>query len=494
VKLPLVVGSRATVVTAPENATVVAPPPPVEPVADVGAAVRDALRFPLSGEPLEALATPGGRTTIVVEHPSLPIPGTALDPRRDALAATVEELARLGITTRRQTILVAGGLERRIRTRDAEELVTPMLARSFRGRVQVHDCEDPELVQVGESEGLPLRINRALVESDLVLTVTAAETVLHGGPAALLAAGGAAALRAAGARSLLAAAGSRGWTLEVELERALARRVPVLGLSLSLGTPSPRGFARGYPHDPEAVERLARSRLRPLFGLLPTPVRRRVLHSLPVDLRATAAYAGPPSVAHTEALLTAVEARAGHLGEPLDALCIAVPGTSPHLPRERPNPLLAAYLGLGLALRLWRDSFPLVEGGTVILMHRFHRRFPHPTQQPYREFFRTTRKGVSAGVVDPAPDEPAIAAYRSGQSCHPLLPYVDWDGCQPALERAGAVIVAGCRDAAAARQLGFVPTHGLPAALRMAEGRAGGSARIGFLLAPPYFPISVSPP
>ena len=53
------------------------------------------------------------------------------------------------------------------------------------------------------------------------------------------------------------------------------------------------------------------------------------------------------------------------------------------------------------------------------------------------------------------------------------------------------VLVAGCREAVAARQLGFVPTGGIGAALEMARGRAGRDARIGFLLAPPYFPVRV---
>ena len=48
------------------------------------------------------------------------------------------------------------------------------------------------------------------------------------------------------------------------------------------------------------------------------------------------------------------------------------------------------------------------------------------------------------------------------------------------------------RDAAAARQLGFVPTHGIGAALAMAHGRADRPPRIGYLLSPPYFPIRVS--
>jgi hypothetical protein len=52
------------------------------------------------------------------------------------------------------------------------------------------------------------------------------------------------------------------------------------------------------------------------------------------------------------------------------------------------------------------------------------------------------------------------------------------------------VLIAGCRDATAARQLGFVPTHSLGAALDIARG--SGAQRIGYLLSPPYFPLVVS--
>jgi hypothetical protein len=53
------------------------------------------------------------------------------------------------------------------------------------------------------------------------------------------------------------------------------------------------------------------------------------------------------------------------------------------------------------------------------------------------------------------------------------------------------VIVAECRDASAARQLGFVPAHTTTAALEMAYGRSGSQGRAGFVLAPPYFAIVV---
>jgi hypothetical protein len=498
-KLPLLSGSRVVVVDAPDGSVVLRPPPPGEPVADVGAAVRDALRFPLAGEPLEALAAGAKRATIVVEPPSLPLPAAQFDPRQTALAAASAGLARAGIPPERQTLLLACGLMRRPDTRELERLgvVSPTFARGFDGAVRIHDAEAEDLVDLDAAGNVPLRVNRALLETDLVLTVSAAESVVHGGPAVLLGAAGSVALRAAGAYSLLETGASQGWRLAVELERRLAEQKPVIGVSLVLNQPLYTGAARGYPYDPDALERIARSQLRRGFGLLPGAARDRVMRSFRRDLTASAAFAGPPSVAHAEALLRAVEARSARLDGRLDAICIGIPRTTPHLPRERPNPLLAAYLGLGLALRLWRDHFPVAEGGTVILLNRFTRHFAHPTQQPYRAIFQALRAGPREpeeldAAERAAVDARAVAGYRKGRTCHPLLPFADWAGCAPALGRIGSVLVAGCRDAAAARQLGFVPAHGIGAALEMARGRHGSDARIGFLLSPPYFPLQVS--
>jgi lactate racemase-like protein len=496
-RIPLLAGSRLIVVGAPDDAVVLRPPPPGEAMADVAAGVRDALRFPLSGPPLEELVRGARRVTIVVEQPALPIPSAPRDPRQAAIAATVDELERLGISSGYQTILVAGGLARRASQRELAGLVAPDFARRFHGHVAVHDAEDPKLVEVPVA-GREVRVHPALVETDAVVVVGAAETVLHGGPAALLGATDAETLRAADAYSLLETSASGGWKLAVELEAALARRVSLLGVSLTLNTPVLGGVLQGYPYDSEAVRRIANFPLRGLFGLLPGAVRRGVLRRLPSELSAFAVFAGPPSVAHAEALLRGVESRSADLDERLDAVCIPIPHATPHLPREAPNPALAAYLGLGLALRLWRDSFPLVEGGTAILLSRFRRRFPHPTQSPYRALFQAIRSGGAREPEELAlaeraagADSRALDAYRASRSCHPLLPFTEWSGCQPAIGRLGAVLVAGCRDAHAARQLGFVPTHGVQAALAMARQRTDPPARIGFLLSPPYFPLRV---
>ena len=492
-RIPLLADSRLVVAETGPDDVVLRPPEPPEPLEDVPAAVREALAFPLSGAPLEQLARRDGTATVVIEQPPLPIPAAGPGPRHAAIAAVVDELERLGV--RQTTILVACGLQRRATPREIGLLVPPDFRRRFRGRVIVHDAEADDLTELGQVGNVPLRVNRALVETDLVVTVTAAETVLHGGPAALLQASGRESLRAAGALSLLETSASLGWRLAVELERRLAERVAVTGVSLTLNLPRVSGPFAGYPYDEAAIDRILRSRARLLFQLAPAPARQRFLERLPRELTAAAVYGGTPSVAHAEALLRGTALKGAELDAPLDALVIGIPPTTPFSPRERPNPVSAVYLGLGLALRLWRNRPPLAAGGTAILVHPLPRRFPRPTQTPYRTLFfdpRTARDSAAMADAEHAAvaDETAIAEYRAGRACHPLQPFVEWSACDATSHRLGAVLVAGCRDASSARQLGLVPVGGLGPALEMARGR--GAERIGYLLAPPYFPLVVA--
>ena len=494
--VPLLSGSRVVHIPIGDEDVVLRPPPPPPEGIDVAAAVRDALQFPLAGDPLVRLTRRNARATVVVEPPALPVPGVQVDPRQQALATVLEVLTELGVPDERQTILVAGGLCRRLGQRDLERLLPPPQAREFHGRVVVHDAADPDLVSLPLDDGTEARVHRALVETELVTVVSSGETVLHGGPGSLLATcDGATVRRAAPASSLVQAAGEPAWELALAVERAVGAGVALTGVSLVLDHPRLTGRFRDYPHEPASLAHVSSSPFRRLFSLLPAGMRRRILRDQGRAIAATAAFSGMPSVAHAEALVRSVELRGLPLGEPVDALVVGVPWIGPHLPREPLNPVTAAAMSLGLALRLWRDAFPVRDGGTLVLVHSLTRTFAHGTQAPYRRLFEALLTGgedsVSSSQRAAAEDERALAAYRSGRVCHPLLPYADWAGCGPALSRLGRVIVAGSRDAAAARALGFVPSHSIASALEMAHGVAGGRARVGVLLAPPYAPLVV---
>src|SRR5262245_15207282 len=84
-RIPMLSGPRVVSVPAGADDVLIRPPHPPEQVVDAGAAVRDALRFPLSGDPLESIAPNGGCATVVVEPRGLPVPGAQGDPRAEAL-------------------------------------------------------------------------------------------------------------------------------------------------------------------------------------------------------------------------------------------------------------------------------------------------------------------------------------------------------------------------------------------------------------------------
>jgi Lactate racemase N-terminal domain len=495
-RIPLHSGSRLPLVTLPDDALLLAAPPPLDPLADVGAAVAEAFRYPLAGPSLDAVAPRGGRATIVVQPPSLPLPSAEDDPRREALAAVLDELERHGVERERLTVLVAGGLGRRAGRRELEQLLRPDRARGFRGRIAVHDCEAEDLRPI-TLEGKVHRIHPALVDTDLVVTVGAGETVLHGGATALVDACAAGTSRSSEAVSLLEPALASGWRLAGGLEAVLMRSVPVVGLSLVLDRPRATGLHRGYPWNAEGRRALARSPFRRLLNFAPAAVRRRVLAGISREANAVAVLAGTPTVAHAEALVRGAAVRSVTVPRPLDTIVVPLPWEGLHLPREPLNPITAAALGLGHVLRLWRDRPPLAVGGTVVLLHPFSRVIGHGPQAPYRTLLTALRdesgrrlRGAE-GVA--ARDRRALAAYRSGSAPHPRLPFADWATCREMLGLAGRVIVAGCRDASAARTLGLVPSHNAATALEMAEGLAGGAGLTGVVLGPPYPALVVGP-
>jgi hypothetical protein len=489
VRVPLASGSRLSLVTLPDDAVLLAPPPPLDALVDVGAAVTEALRYPLAGPALHEIAPGGGRATVVVQPPALPLPSVSEDPRRDALAAVLDALAASGVSSDRQTVLVAGGLGRRVGRRELEGLMRRDRARAFRGRIVVHDCEAEDLVRI-ELGGRAHLVHPALLETDIVLTVGAGETALSGGASALLAACGPSTIRAATASSLLEPSASAGWRLAGSLEAELRRRIPLVGLSLVLDRPRLAGRYHGYPWEPAARHAVARSPVRRIVNAAPAVLRRWLVGRASHELGAVAALAGLPSVAHAEALVRGSVVLGTRLERPLDTIVVPLAHTGLGFPREPLNPITAATLGLGHALRLWRDRPPLPEGGTVVLLHPFNRVMGHGPQAPYRTLFAALRDGsrprLRAAEATAARDRRAITAYRAGAAPHPRLPFADWDACATVLERAGAVIVGGCRDAGAARALGLVPSHSAATALAMARGLSGDDGSLGVLLGPPY--------
>ena len=176
--------------------------------------------------------------------------------------------------------------------------------------------------------------------------------------------------------------------------RAREQKVALIGVSLVLDLPRFTGAFSGYPHDVFAGDRVAHSPLRPVFSHLPAFLRRDILARRGRRLAATAAFAGRPSVAHAEALVRGVELRGARIDEPLDTLVVGAPWVGPHVPREPVNPVTAAAVAFGLALRLHRGDLPVRPGGTVILCHPLRRAFAPRQPGAVRGDVQRTSRGA----------------------------------------------------------------------------------------------------
>src|SRR5208283_5456788 len=157
----------------PIGTRVVYAKPPIEGLANPGAAVRYALNHPLDSDPLYAQLSPGMRVTIAVDDISLPLPPmTTPDIRQIVLEIVLDLLDANGVDD--VHIIVANSLHRRMTDAEIKRMVGKKIFDAFHpDRLYNHDAEDPDgMVPLGKTDhNEPVNINRRAVESDLVIYV-----------------------------------------------------------------------------------------------------------------------------------------------------------------------------------------------------------------------------------------------------------------------------------------------------------------------------------
>lgn len=144
----------------------------LQPVADLDAAVRDALEAPLGLPPIRQLVRPGSRVVIAFDDPTV----TSFGPvRRVAIEAILEQLATAGVAESDVLLICANALHRKF-TRDELATITgPDLVRRFGARLFCHDAEDRDnILDLGTTpRGYDVEISRFAAEADLCVYVNA---------------------------------------------------------------------------------------------------------------------------------------------------------------------------------------------------------------------------------------------------------------------------------------------------------------------------------
>jgi nickel-dependent lactate racemase len=145
-----------------ENLLAVAEPASVEPASDPRAEVLNALRHPVGARPLRDLVKPGQKVLIIVDDATRPTP------QSEILPPLLEEIEG----TSRQVdvqILIATGTHRAMTRLEICQKVGEAVAERY--PVVNHDwAAEDQLVDLGTSaNGTPIKVNRLVAQSDLVI-------------------------------------------------------------------------------------------------------------------------------------------------------------------------------------------------------------------------------------------------------------------------------------------------------------------------------------
>jgi len=173
----IVFGDRWVRAELPDD-TVVVPPGvsiPLDPVEDIGAAVRAALDQPLDLPPLRDLAKSRSRILVAFDDPTVPCYAPVWP---EALREILKELSAAGVKEEAVSLVCANALHRQFTFDELRRLIGEEIADRFRDRLTCHDAEDADgMVSIGQTAGgYDVDLNRRVEESDLVIYLNCSTT------------------------------------------------------------------------------------------------------------------------------------------------------------------------------------------------------------------------------------------------------------------------------------------------------------------------------
>lgn len=426
---------------------------PLEPVADLGAAVRGALDAPLDGPPLRDLVRAGSSVTVAFDDPTVPCYAPLWEA---AMPLILEDLARSGVRREDTTLVCANALHRKFTHDELAGILGRDLVAAWADRLVCHDAEDPDnLVHLGTTpSGYDVELNRLAVDSDLTIYLNTSTTRGFSG----------------------------GWK------------------SICVGLSTWRSIRHHHTPDTMSMS-LERNRLHEMLDEMGALVEARL--GAERFFKIETALANPLQVARLfsgtvrgtrDALLELLRAhttsRRSLLEDKADVVLYGVPDWSPYAAYSHMNPLLTlvstglGYLG-GVIEALGKP------GCTAILATPCADRWDEVHHPSYREVWddvlsetRDPYEIMERYEDDFAARDDYIEAYRSGFGFHPVHGLMATHPLKR-MRHAGNVIVAGIEEPRLARHLGFEATATVEEAIGAAREIHGSGARVALVQYPP---------
>jgi hypothetical protein len=488
----------------PIGTRVIYPKPPLEGLANPGAAIRYALNHPLDADPLYAQLAPGMRVTIAVDDISVPLPPMATpDIRQTIIEILLEMLDANGVDD--VHIIVATCLHRKMTEPEMRRMVGSKIHDAFYpDRYYCNDVEDPDgFVHLGTTEHKePVNIHRRAVESDLVIYVNINFVPMDGGHKSVtIGLGDYEVTRPHHEPTTMRSSGymdPKSSTMATKIERQGAivdQHLNVFHIETVLNNrmyAGPTAFLSKNEDEYTEVDRLKFEAMRWSLSKLPAGAKRKLFQAIPSQYQMIAVHAGKTVPVHEKTLARCFEQYAVHVRGQADILICGVPFISPYNVNSILNPILVQTMGLGYFHNMFRGKPVLKKGGVMILTHPVYDEFDHVQHPSYIEFFnRILPETRDAHVMhrkyeeEFAKNPSYIETYRRGNAYHGVHPFNMWYWGEHGRQHVGKVIVAGASNAHVPKILGWERAESLPEAIAMAKSAVGPSPEITMMHHPP---------
>ncbi|HTB59414.1 MAG TPA: lactate racemase domain-containing protein, partial [Polyangia bacterium] len=343
----------------PIGTRVIYPKPPIEGLANPGAAIRYALNHPLEADPLYAQLAPGMRVTIAVDDISVPLPPMATpDIRQTIIEILLEMLDANGVDD--VHIIVATCLHRKMTEPEMRRMVGPKIHQAFYpDRYYCNDVEDPDgFVHLGTTEHKEVvNIHRRAVESDLVIYVNVNFVPMDGGHKSVtIGLGDYEVTRPHHEPTTMRGSAymdPKHSVMNTKIERQGAivqQHLNVFHIETVLNNrmfAGPTAFLSKNEDEFTEIDRLKFEAMRWSLGKLPAGAKRKLFQAIPSQYQMIAVHAGKTEPVHAKTLARCFEQYAVHVRGQADILICGVPFISPYNINSILNPILVQTMGLG---------------------------------------------------------------------------------------------------------------------------------------------------
>ncbi len=507
-------GNNLIHIQLPDDASIYYPRPPIPGIKkrDIPQALRNAFDHPLGMPPLRELVSEKSKILIAFDDNCQPFPIT---PRPDLRQIMLETLLPLlysfGVKKENIQLKCAVALHRKMKKYELAYMVGPRIMKEFYPeQLDNSDAEDMDnIVTLGETEqGEIVDIDRAVVESDLVIYLDTVPILLNGGHKSV--AVGLGTYRTIAYHHnpamtedvphVMQPSGSNMHAVIERLSRIVQKHAKIMVLEAPTNGatyPFYLKYISKPPRECNIFEKVLNFLTPPSLKLLPEPVRSVIFKSIRSPYLPMEINAGAIDEVHARTVNSLNAQLKVAAPKQVDTMIFGLPDLSPYAVGARLNPVLVVSDVLGYVFN-WFYTKPLVKkGGVVIILNPGFEIFHHEYHVPYRKFFEE----VLAVTADPfkmkelfqeqyAHDPYLIDCYRNKYAYHGFHPFTVWNWATYPLRYLSKVILVGPPDDRVAKRLGVAWAPDMPHALDMAREASGGSD-VAALSIPPFMYFDV---